>query len=111
MRRHSRSEQDQQDAEQFARLMCVHPDAVDDFIAYARREAQALLNEHAPIVHSLCEALLEAGTLTGEQIDCVIANALVRVDQAAERRRRAAIVKMVESARAFAAYAEEEPDG
>ena len=67
MRRHSRSEQDQQDAEQFARLMCVHPDAVDDFITYARREARALLNEHAPVVRAVTEALLEAETLTGEQ--------------------------------------------
>jgi hypothetical protein len=111
MRRHSRSEQDQQDARQFAGLMCAHPDAIDAFLAYCCREAALLLTEHAAIVQALAEALLKAETLTGAQIDVVIGNALVRADQAAERRRRAAIVKMVERARAFAAYTEEEPDG
>jgi hypothetical protein len=105
MRRHSRSEQDQQDAEQFARLMCVHPDALDAFVAYCRREAALLLNEHASVVCALAEELLEKLTLTGEQIDVVIANALVRADLAAERKRRAAAVRMLESAKAFAAIA------
>jgi hypothetical protein len=95
--------QDQQDAEQFARLMCVHPDAVDDFIAYARREAALLLNEHASVVHALAEALLEAQTLDGAQIDAVLAKALTAADLAAERKRRAAAARMLESAKAFAA--------
>jgi hypothetical protein len=97
--------QDQQDAEQFARLMCVHPDAIADFIVYARREARALLSEHAPIVKALTDALLEAQTLTGEQIDVVIAKALVLEDLAAEQQRRAAAVRMLESAKVFAAIA------
>jgi hypothetical protein len=100
--------QDQHDAEQFARLMCIHPDAVADFVAYARHEARALLAEHAPVVRALAEALLAEGTLTGERIDVVIAQALVRADQAAERKRRAAMAQMAENARLFAAYTEEE---
>jgi hypothetical protein len=84
--------------------MCVHPDALDDFIAYCRREARALLNAHAAVVRALADALLEQQTLTGEQIDSVIATALVCEDSVAERKRRAAWAKTVESARAFAAY-------
>jgi hypothetical protein len=99
------AEQDQQAAEQFARLMCVHPDAIDDFITYARHEARALLNAHAAVVLALAEELLERLTLTGEQIDVVIATALVRADLALERKRRAAAVRMLESAKAFAAIA------
>jgi hypothetical protein len=95
--------QDQQDARQFARLVCTHPDAIDDLIAYCRREAELLLSEHAAIVNSLAAALLEAQTLDGVQIDCVIARALAAADLAAERKRRAAAARMLESAKAFAA--------
>jgi hypothetical protein len=76
------------DAERFARLMCVHPDAVDDFIGYCRVEARALLTDHASIVKALADTLLEQVTLTGAQIDAVIANALVLEDLAAEKARR-----------------------
>jgi hypothetical protein len=94
--------QDQQDAEQFGRLMCVHPDALDTFVAYCRREAALLLSEHAAVVRALADSLLEQQTLTGEQIDSVIATALVREDSAAERKRRADWARTVENARAFA---------
>jgi hypothetical protein len=56
-------------------------------------------------VHALAEALLEAQTLTEEQIDVVIAKALVLEDLAAERKRRAAAARMLESVTAFAAIA------
>jgi hypothetical protein len=105
MRRHSRSEQDQQDAKQFARLICVHPDVVDDLITYFRHEARALLNERASVVKALANALLERLTLTGAEIDAVIANALVLEDLAAERKRRAAAARILKSAKAFAAIA------
>jgi hypothetical protein len=104
--------QDQQDAEQFARLMCVHPDAIDTFLAYCRREAALLLNAHASVVHALAEALLEAQTLTGAQIDIVIANALVLEDLAAEKSRSLDWAQRMINARAFEVYTkEDEPDG
>jgi hypothetical protein len=104
--------QDQQDAEQFARLMCVHPDAVDDFISYARHEARALLTELASVVHALADALLERLTLTGAEIDAVIANALVLEDLAAEKSRSLDWAQRMINARAFEVYTkEDEPDG
>jgi hypothetical protein len=106
MRRHSRSEQDQQDAEQFARLMCVHPDAVDDFITYARHEVRALLNEHASVVKALANALLERLTLTGAEIDAVIVNTLMLKDLAAEKSCRLDWVQRMLNAATFAAYKE-----
>jgi hypothetical protein len=106
MRRHSSSEQDQQDAEQFARLMCVHPDAVDDFITYARHEARALLNEHASVVKALANALLERLTLTGAEIDAVIVDTLMLEDLAAEKSRRLDWVQRMLNVATFAAYKE-----
>jgi hypothetical protein len=87
---------------------CTHP--VDDFIAYARREAAALLDQHASVVEALAEALLEKLMLTDAEIDAVIAGAFVAEDLAAEKKRRAAMAALAASARAFEANHSEEED-
>jgi hypothetical protein len=98
--------QDEFDAEEFARLVCSHPNAVADFIGYARAEARALLGEHRSIVEALVAALLKKLTLTCEEVDAVIAQALTLEDLAAEKSRRSDWAHCLANAATFAIYKE-----
>jgi len=93
---------DRRQARAFAGLVCFTPFAIDQFLIYVISEATALLSAHRGAVIAVAEALLEKRTMTGTEIDSVIANALALEDLAAERGRRAAWRKTLASADAFA---------
>jgi hypothetical protein len=93
---------DQRQSSAFAELLCCTPPAISAFLVYAASEAAALLDEHRDVVIAVADALIERRTMTGEQIDQIIADALALEDLAAERERRAAWAKTIASAAAFA---------
>jgi ATP-dependent Zn protease len=49
-------------------------------LAYCEAEAAALIRANIEIVHALVEALIERGTLTGDEIDTILARAPSRVE-------------------------------
>lgn len=62
--------------------------AINSFLAYAQREAVALVNKYWCSVRCVATELLKHSTLTGAQIDRAIFSGLVLQDLARERRRR-----------------------
>ncbi len=62
--------------------------AVAALIAYARAEATALLSSNIEIVHALVEALIEHGTLSGAEIDTIIAHQVALQSIEVEHKRR-----------------------
>jgi hypothetical protein len=93
---------DRYEAEGFAILICYSSAGVDEFLAYARREAVALIEEHRGVLSMLADALIERRKLNGAEIDQIIADALAREDLAAELSRRIAWAKTLASSAAFA---------
>jgi hypothetical protein len=92
---------DRYEAQAFAILICCSPAAVDDFVAYARREAAALIEEHRGALSMLADALVERRKLNGVEIDQIIADALAREDLAAEQSRRIDWAKTLANSAAF----------
>ncbi len=92
---------DRYEAQAFASLICCSPAAVDEFLAYARREAVVLIEEHRGALSMLVDALIERRKLNGAEIDQIIADALAREDLAAERSRRIAWAATLASAAQF----------
>jgi hypothetical protein len=94
---------DQREAGAFAGIICCTPAAVDDFLAYARREATALIEAHRSAVQALADALVVKRTLGGVEIDAIIITALARNELATEKQRRTTWARVQESAAAFKA--------
>jgi hypothetical protein len=90
---------DQIEAAAFARVATVTA-----LLAYAEAEATALLKSNIGIVNALVEALIEAGTLSGDEIDAIIRREVATKALANERARRAAWRIVEKSAAEFAAY-------
>jgi hypothetical protein len=67
------------EAAAFARVACAagSSPAVAALISYAEAEAAALLTQNPDIVKRLVEELIDAGTLTGEQVDEFISAVLM----------------------------------
>ena len=76
------------EADAFARVAVVGQPAVMALVEYCRAEATALLTANIDVVNALVEALIESGTLTGEQVDEIISNCITVRSMAAERQRR-----------------------
>jgi len=72
----------------FAKVAVAAQPAVAALISYCRAEATALLAANIDIVNALVEALIEHGTLSGEQVDEIISNCITVRSMAAERQRR-----------------------
>ena len=70
---------------------------------YCEAEAAALIRASIEIVHALVEALIERGTLTGDEIDVIIAREVAVKALADERARRAAWKIVERKAAVFAA--------
>jgi hypothetical protein len=67
------AEHDHIEAHAFAAVACAAPPAVKALIAYCEAEASALLEANLPVVLAPVEAIIERGTLTGAEVDDVIA--------------------------------------
>jgi hypothetical protein len=94
---------DNAQAAKFAHLICVSPASAEAFLGYAKAEARALLDQYRSLVLALADCLLEKRTLTGAEVDAVLAAALAKSDLEIEHRRRAAWTEVVARARKFKA--------
>jgi hypothetical protein len=82
------AEHDYIEARALASVVCAAPSAVDAFIRFAEAEAEALIRAHLGVVTELVDALVEHGTLSGEQVDRIISNAVAGEMVADENARR-----------------------
>jgi hypothetical protein len=80
---------DVEQAVALASLVCKSAEAVERFLAFCEQQAHDLLPPHGPIIMALSIVLKIRRTLTGAEIDDVIATTVAGLQLAAERRRRA----------------------
>jgi hypothetical protein len=83
------AQHDEDEARALAKLAVASPNAVDTFLEYCRAEARALIEEYRDVASAIADGLFEQGTLTGTQVQKIIAAAMTRRALAAERLRRA----------------------
>jgi hypothetical protein len=67
---------DQIEARAFAKVVVAAAPAAKALLQYTYAEAKALIRGNRDIVDMLVEALIEAGTLTGDQVDEIISAAI-----------------------------------
>jgi hypothetical protein len=84
-----------------ASLVCKSAEAVERFLAFCEQQAHDLLYPYAPVIMALSIVLRIRRTLTGEEIDDLIAGTIARFELAAERARRRQWHNTVASAGAF----------
>jgi hypothetical protein len=82
------AEHDRIEARALAYVVCASPAAVDALLAYCEAEAEALIRANIGIVSALTDALLEKGTLVGEEVDQIISATVAAEMLAAEQARR-----------------------
>ncbi|MCW1997005.1 zinc metalloprotease [Bradyrhizobium diazoefficiens] len=80
---------DVEQAVALASLVCKSAEAAERFLAFCEQQAHDLLRPHGPIIMALSIVLKIRRTLTGAEIDDVIATTVAGLRLAAERRRRA----------------------
>jgi hypothetical protein len=97
----SRKISDVEQAVGLASLVCKSAEAVEHFLRFAEQQAHDLLFPRAPIIMSLSIVLRIRRTLTGAEIDNVIATMSAQLALAAERARRRQWQNTVASAAAF----------
>jgi hypothetical protein len=74
------------------------PVAIDTYLDFCRRSAEAILRHHWPAVLALATELDAKGTLDGAEIDQIITEAEFQVARAAELSRRKKWAEIIESA-------------
>ena len=84
-----------------ASLVCKSAEAVERFLVFCERQAHDLLFPRAPVIMALSIVLRIRRTLTGEEIDDVIAGTMARLELAAEQARRRQWQRRVENATQF----------
>lgn len=84
-----------------ATLICKSAEAVELFLTFCEQRAHDLLYPHGPIIMALSIVLKIRRTLTGAEIDEVIATTHARIQLAADRARCHDWQRKVESARQF----------
>jgi hypothetical protein len=77
------------EARAFARIAVAASPAVEALISYAVAEATALLTSNRDILDALVEVLIEAGELSGEQVDEIISACMTARSATMEHQRRA----------------------
>jgi hypothetical protein len=92
----------------YAGLVCCSPSAVAAFLDFARLEARSLLEQHRSVLVALTDALVLKRTMTGGEINEVVAEALALEGLANEKMRRLRWQQCLAGARSFTAYTEEE---
>jgi hypothetical protein len=99
------AEHDRIEARALASVVCASPAAIDALLAYCEAEAKALICANRDVVETLTDALVEKGTLIGEEVDAVIAACVARRALIAEQERRKRWKNIVASASSFNAHA------
>jgi hypothetical protein len=94
---------DERQALIYAGLVCCSPGSAAAFLGFARQEARSLLEEHRSVLIALTDALVRKRTMTGAEINEVVAEALALEERAAEIRRREAWRAVQARAAAFVA--------
>ncbi|MHC2627070.1 hypothetical protein ACVIW2_009102 [Bradyrhizobium huanghuaihaiense] len=79
---------DVEQAVALASLVCKSAEAVERFLAFAEQQARDLLTPHVPIIMALSIVLKIRRTLTGVEIDDVIATTVAGLQLAEEQARR-----------------------
>jgi hypothetical protein len=79
---------DQLEAAAFASVAVASPRAVPAFLEYAKGEAAALIYDHPDVAMAIADGLIEHGSLTGDQVDAIIASAIAAKAATVERERR-----------------------
>jgi hypothetical protein len=74
---------------QYASLVCRSPEAAEKFISLAEQMADDLLRLYGHVIIALSVVLKIRRTLTGSEIDDVVATVLADFELALEQRRRA----------------------
>jgi hypothetical protein len=97
------AEHDWAEARALASVVCASPAAIDALLAYAEAEAEALIRANIGIVSALVDALVEKGTLIGDEVDAIIAACVARRSLAAEHERRRSWQGVVTNANKFKA--------
>lgn len=92
------AEHDWIEARAFASVVCVAPDA---FLRFAAAEAEMLLREHLHVVTVLIDQLSERGTLTGDEVEQIIHDAIPGEMLAREHERRREMQARAKSAEKF----------
>ena len=87
----------------YASLVCRSPEAAQRFIRLCETMADDLLRPHGHVLMALSTVLRIRRTLSGEEIDDVIATTVAGVELASERARRKRWRRVVESATTFVA--------
>jgi hypothetical protein len=82
------AEHDRMEARALASVVCVSPLSIDALLAYAEAEAEALIRGNLGAVSALTNALVEKGTLLGEEVDQIISATIATETLAAEQARR-----------------------
>ncbi len=95
---------DRAQARHLAEAFCVLDDReiVEAFIAYCRAEASAIICRHREAIVSVAAGLVEKHTLTGDEIDMLIFDALGRVALDREKGRREEWAAIIARAAEFA---------
>lgn len=68
------TDHDDVEAHAYAEIAVVDQGAVEALVAYCRAEAMAILMANRDVVEALVEALVDAGELSGEEVDGIILN-------------------------------------
>jgi hypothetical protein len=92
---------DRRQVRELARLFCKSPEAAERFIDLCAQQALDLLRPYVPIIVAVREVLRIRRTMTGDEIDGVIAEALARETVAVEHQRREQWRQRVDSANQF----------
>jgi hypothetical protein len=95
------AEHDRREAEALASVICASPQAIPALLAYCEAEAEALIRANLDIVEALTDALVAEGTLSGDQVDTIIAACVARRSLAAEYERRRRWQDVIASADSF----------
>jgi|SRR5712664_2782035 len=94
---------DEIEAAAFARVATAATSpVVAALLAYAEAEATALIRANIQIAHALVETLIEAGSLSGDEVDGIIARTVSTQALAIERANRNDWQRRVKSAASFA---------
>jgi hypothetical protein len=97
------AEHDRAEARALAGVVCAMPSAVDPLLAYCEAEAEAVIQANRDVVEALTDALVAEGTLSGDQVDGIIAACVARRSLAAEYNRRRRWRSVIENAHRFEA--------
>jgi hypothetical protein len=72
----------------YVNLVCCSPSSVNAFVDFARQEARAILEGHRSTLVALTDALVRKRTMTGSEINQVVADSLALEGLANEKMRR-----------------------